>query len=256
MDAEPYSALAAVYDWLLPDALLEPEGAVGAFSEIIDGLPPSARILDCAAGTGQLAVGLALRGFEVIATDASAAMLARADELAVRRGVALRTEVCRWDDLDALALDPVDAVFCVGNSLTHAAGQPGRRTALAAMGRSLRPEGLLVVTSRNWDRVRAQGSGLQVGDQLVSRQGRLGLVIFGWQIPEAWEAPHVLHAAVALFADDDSVTAHSERLTFWPFSHEHLQEDLRASGLTPSSSTYVPEVERYLVTARRSVRGA
>ena len=42
-----------------------------------------------------------------------------------------------------------------------------------------------------------------------------------------------------------------ERLAFWPFSHEMLQEDLLAAGLQAGTSTYAGDAERYLVTAVR-----
>jgi hypothetical protein len=58
--------------------------------------------------------------------------------------------------------------------------------------------------------------------------------------------------AVALLGDDGSVTTRGERLTFWPFSHEMLAEDLLAAGLQPETSTFAPDAERYLVTARRA----
>ena len=77
-----YEGLAAVYEFLVPDELLEPAGAAAAFAALLDGLPAGARVLDCAAGTGELAVGLALRGFDVTASDASPAMIARARALA------------------------------------------------------------------------------------------------------------------------------------------------------------------------------
>ena len=48
------------------------------------------------------------------------------------------------------------------------------------------------------------------------------------------------------------VTTESERLTFWPFRHEELDQELRAAGLRPESTTYAAEHERYLVTARRT----
>ena len=57
-----------------------------------------ARVLDCAAGTGPLAVGLALRGFDVVATDASEAMIARTRSLATERGVELPARVCTWEE--------------------------------------------------------------------------------------------------------------------------------------------------------------
>ena len=57
-----YDTLADVYDWLVPEALLSPEGSAAAFEEVLAELPAGARVLDCACGTGTLAVGLALRG--------------------------------------------------------------------------------------------------------------------------------------------------------------------------------------------------
>lgn len=80
--------LAGVYEWLVPEPLLTPEGSAAAFADVVGTLPASARVLDCAAGIGQLAVGLALRGFEVVASDASRAMVERARELAARHGTA------------------------------------------------------------------------------------------------------------------------------------------------------------------------
>jgi hypothetical protein len=84
-----YGTLADVYDFLVPEALLSPEGSAAAFDELLAGLPAGARVLDCACGTGTLAVGLALRGFDVTASDASAAMVERARALSAERGVAL-----------------------------------------------------------------------------------------------------------------------------------------------------------------------
>ena len=37
----------------------------------------------------------------------------------------------------------------------------------------------------------------------------------------------------------------------WPFTPSDLAGDLRAVGLELEQSTFTPEVERYLVTARR-----
>jgi SAM-dependent methyltransferase len=81
-----YDTLADVYDWLVPEALLEPEGSAAAFDMVLDELSAGARVLDCACGTGTLAVGLALRGFEVSASDASEGMVARTRALADARG--------------------------------------------------------------------------------------------------------------------------------------------------------------------------
>jgi len=57
-----YETLADAYDWLVPDALLDPAGSASALAPALAEVPAGGRVLDCAAGTGQLAVGLALRG--------------------------------------------------------------------------------------------------------------------------------------------------------------------------------------------------
>jgi SAM-dependent methyltransferase len=193
-----YDALAGVYDWLVPEPMLTPEGSVAAFADVVDTLATGARVLDCASGTGQLAVGLALRGFEVVACDASPAMVERTQTLAGRHRADLRAATCEWEDLPAHERPgSFDAVFCVGNSLTHAAGVVRRRAALRAMAGALRADGLLVLTSRNWERVRAAGSGLRVAERLVERSGEQAVVIHAWTIADGWDDRHCLDVAVA-----------------------------------------------------------
>jgi len=248
-----YDTLAGVYDWLVPEPLRTPEGAAAAFVGV---LPAGAtRVLDCAAGTGQLAVGLARAGFQVVASDASAAMVARTRALAEAYGVDVPAVRCAWADLPARGWHgSFDAVLCVGNSLTHAAGRAGRRAALGAMAGVLRAGGRLVVTSRNWEHVRERGSGLEVADQLAERDGERALVVHGWTIPDGWDDPHVLDVAVARIDGTGAVTTARERLTFWPFRAGDLDADLRSAGLEPESSTYHERDERYLVTARHAAK--
>jgi 2-polyprenyl-3-methyl-5-hydroxy-6-metoxy-1,4-benzoquinol methylase len=247
----PYATLADVYAWLVPESLLTPEGVVRTFEDVIGTLDPSTPVLDCAAGRGELAVGLRLRGFEVVASDASAAMIKQSKRLAAQHEVQLRAVTCRWDQLvDQGWSRQFGAVFCVGNSLTHADGRRGRQTALQQMATMLRDAGQLILASRNWELVRAQGSGLQLPEQLVERDGRRGLVIHAWTIAESWDSPHYLDLAVVLLGNESRVTSHSERLTFWPFRHEVLEMDLHAAGLAVTSSTYAREAERYRIIAR------
>jgi SAM-dependent methyltransferase len=209
-------------------------------------------VLDCAAGTGLLAVGLALRGFDVTASDVSPAMLARAGHLAAERGVELARVTCAWADLAARGWKGrFAAVFCVGNSLGHAPDAAARRLALRAMAAVLAPGGLLAVTSRNWEQLRASGTHVRVDRRVKVRGGRRGLVFQAWTVPEAWNAPHLQDVRVALLGGDGEVTPVGERLTVWPFRHEELAADLAAAGLAVEQSTYTAEVGRYLMTARK-----
>jgi SAM-dependent methyltransferase len=246
--AEQYGTLADVYDYLVVEELLTPEGSAATLDGLVE-LEPGARVLDCAAGTGTLAVGLALRGFDVAATDASEAMIARTRALAARHSVDLDARVCPWEELNGPP--SFDAVFCVGNSIPHAEGQAGRRRAFTAMAGVLRPGGLFVVTSRNWELERAHGSRVKVSEELVERAAGPALVVQSWTIADDWDEMHTMEVVVALIGDDGTILAHGERLRCWPFRHETLDDDLRAAGLEPASSTYDPEVGRYVVTARR-----
>jgi SAM-dependent methyltransferase len=246
-----YDTLASVYDWIVPEALTTPRGSVEAFLPYIDDVPPDGRALDCAAGAGPLAVGLAQRGFDVTATDASAGMVERTRALAAAEGVDLVARECAWAELATQGFELFDVVFCVGNSLAHARGRAARQAALGAMARVTRPGGVLVLTSRNFEQIRAERWGLKVFDHVVVRDGRPGVPIYSWWIAEDWEDMHEFDVAVALIGEDGTVLTPGERLQFWPFSSEMLDEDLRAVGLEPETTTYAADVPNYVVTARR-----
>ncbi|MBE2316479.1 class I SAM-dependent methyltransferase [Solirubrobacter sp. CPCC 204708] len=214
-----YDDLSSVYEQLTPEGLRTPEGNVAAFAAFIDPLPEGARVLDAACGIGLLATGLALRGLRTEATDASPGMVARTRATAARHGAEVRAGVCAWEELPPGPR--FDAVFCVGNSIGHARE---RRRAIVALASTLKPGGVLVLTTRNWERVRALGSHTD-GTHT-------------WEVPEAWDAPH--HVTV-------TVGDVCERLTYWPFTHQQLGEDLAAAGLAVREDTYTAEQDRYLV---------
>src|SRR4051812_42092579 len=228
-----YDSLAGVYEFLVPETLLSPEASAAAFDAVLEGLPAGARVLDCACGTGTLAVGLARRGYEVDASDASAEMIVRTRALAQASGARVRAEVARWD---GLAGGPFDAVFCVGNSIPHAPGRDGRRAALGGMRGVLREGGLLALTSRNWERPPA------AGEEVVERGGRRAP---GRRALRGGD-PRTLEIEVAI----EDGAAHAESLAYWPFTHTELEEDLRTAGFEPAASTWTAAAERYLVTSR------
>ena len=90
-----YDVLAEVYEWLVSDAKLTPADFAASFDDVLTLASADAAVLDCSCGTGQLAVGLAGRGLQVVATDASAAMVRRTAELADECGVPLRAPAGR-----------------------------------------------------------------------------------------------------------------------------------------------------------------
>ena len=246
-----YGSLSDVYEWLIGDDRLTPAKAAAVYySDVVGSLPPNARVLDCACGTGQLAVGLAGLGLDVVAADASSGMVRRTQELADDVGVSLRTLHVSWDELpDHLDASTFDLVFCVGNSLGHAEGASGRSAALAAMSRLLNPGGRLVLTSRTWELVRSRGSRLDTRDRLIRRNGRDAVVTYYWHIEQRWEQEHNLEIAVAQVEPDGSVRACSERLSIWPFRYEELVAQLHSVGLRVETTTFDPDADGYMVVA-------
>jgi len=179
-------------------------------------------------------------------------MVRRTQQLAAEHGIELRTLESPWHALlDHLDPSTFDLVLCVGNSLTHAGGTSSRLSALAVMSRLLQPGGRLVLTSRTWELIRAEGTRLDVRDRVIRRRDREGVLIYHWQIEDRWEDEHHLEVAVALIEPDGSVRTHSERLSIWPYRYADLVAELHASGLKIESSTFAADVEGYKVVARR-----
>ncbi|MFF0967087.1 class I SAM-dependent methyltransferase [Streptomyces sp. NPDC003703] len=109
-----------------------------------------AEVLDCSCGIGTQAIGLALRGHRVTGTDLSPRAAARAGREAARRGLCLRTAAA---DMRHLPFPDgrFDVVVCADNSLPHLLTEQDVHTALASMRRVLRPDGLLLVSTRPYD---------------------------------------------------------------------------------------------------------
>jgi len=158
-------------------------------------------ILEFAAGTGRLAIPLALAGHEVVGVDLDPAMLARAEAAWARvRGGAASGGRLEFVDGDLLTVDLGGrfAVVLFGlNSLFLLTTRERQAAALVAMARHLRPGGLAVIDV--W---------LPHPDDLALYDGRQ---VLEWQRddPETGERVAKLHAA-----RHDSATGEVE-LTAW-----------------------------------------
>ena len=114
------------------------------------------RVLDAACGTGQHALALAQRGYEVVGADLSAKMIERAVANARAQGVKAEFVAAGFGELRVRVGNGFDAVLCLGNSLPHVLSPADLATALADFAACLRPGGLLLVQNRNFDQVLAR----------------------------------------------------------------------------------------------------
>jgi len=118
--------------------------------ELLDALGAiaDARLLDVAAGTGNVAFAAARRGAKVLATDLTPRMV----ELGRARGAAEGIEV-EWREADAVALPVADGSVDVVTSCFGLMFVPSPQDAINELGRVLRPGGRLGMV--NWEPDRA-----------------------------------------------------------------------------------------------------
>lgn len=114
-------------------------------------------VLDVATGTGFHSVRLMEAGFDVTSADGSAAMLAKAFDNGVRRGLVLKTVQADWRWLNRDTRGRYDAIVCLGNSFTHLHEEHDRRRALAEFYAALKHDGILIIDQRNYDAMLDRG---------------------------------------------------------------------------------------------------
>jgi Methyltransferase domain len=139
--------LGPVYSWMLGD--LDAAFARGAAE--IDDLPlPAARGVgvDLGAGLGLHALGLAKRGFDVVAIDNCQVLL---DDLNSRRG-SLPIAIHNTDLLEFRRFLPKQAqiVVCMGDTLTHLPALSAVESLLSAAAASLPRGGVFATTFRDY----------------------------------------------------------------------------------------------------------
>ena len=146
-----YDDLAPLYHLVYPnwDASVAYQG--GALASLIaERWGSDARVvLDGAVGIGTQALGLLMRGFDVIGSDLSLGAVRRATREAAKRGLGLR---CLVADFRAFATrsESADIVLVADNSLPHLESEVEILTALRECFRCVRPGGGCVISMRDY----------------------------------------------------------------------------------------------------------
>jgi SAM-dependent methyltransferase len=108
-------------------------------------------VLDAACGIGTQAIGLAMRGHRVHATDLSPAAVDRAAREAAVLGVTLITGVADLRTLTDQVPGPFDVVVACDNALPHLLTDSDLQQATSNMAAVLRAGGLLAASIRDYD---------------------------------------------------------------------------------------------------------
>jgi glycine/sarcosine N-methyltransferase len=176
MDARAfYDELAEDYDSLHADW----PNTVRRQGEVLDALIRSElgdapqRVLDCACGIGTQAIGLALRGHDVLATDLSPAAVERARREAAAMGTPLASGVADFTRLPEQVEGTFDCVLACDNSVAHLQSDEDLERFAAGVAAKLRPAGLAAISLRDYEALiaaRVAGHPVRVGVGTISFQ--------------------------------------------------------------------------------------
>jgi len=148
-----YDGLAADYHLVYGDRWDDAVARQGAALDLLirEARPNARDVLDCSCGIGTQAIGLALRGYRVQGTDVSERSIERARVEAERLGADVQFGVADFRDLGSVAGEYHVVISC-DNAIPHLLDDAEVAKALRAMRAKLRPGGLLVISTRDYDR--------------------------------------------------------------------------------------------------------
>ena len=208
------------------------------------------RVLDASCGAGTQAISLAQLGFDVVATDPSAGMLRKAQEIADRFELRGNLEFRKVDflQLEDAVSGPFDAIVSKGNALPHLITDEEIELALHIFHELLRPGGILVIGMRDFgpfmeDRPRfipGLTHELDDGSEFVTFD------IWEWQ-----EGPPVI-ATQNLFivqGRDNNYTTTKRQVAFRPLSTDEVKVVLLEAGF--EDITDQPDRTERVLVARK-----
>jgi glycine/sarcosine N-methyltransferase len=181
------------YDGLAPDYHLVYAGrwdeAIASQAEVLDTIirsahPDARDVLDCSCGIGTQAIGLAKRGYRVHGTDISARSIDRARDESRRLGARLTLEVADFRDLSSVEGD-YDVVLSADNALPHLLDDADLTQALHAMRAKLRPDGLLVISIRDYDKALVDRPATAPPFLIEGPPRRLVVRLHDWDAPDS-----------------------------------------------------------------------
>nr|WP_294168194.1 class I SAM-dependent methyltransferase [uncultured Sphingomonas sp.] len=202
-------------------------------------LPPKARVLDIAAGTGALSLALARRGCRVTAVDHSEAMTARVAERAAAEGLEVEART-----MDGQALDFEDGAFDAALSVFGVMMFPDHEAGLRELARMVRPGGTAGIAV--W---RHPGGG---GPAILLRNAVLQLFPGRPVAPmcpghDQWREPDRLAASlIAAGLTDPEIVEHVEDWTF-PSAAWVAENAERSLGFMPSWAAATPSERQSLL---------
>jgi len=212
--------------------------------------PPSS-VLDCSCGIGTQAIGLALLGYKVHATDLSPKAVQRAQGEARRLGAEVTFGVADFRALKEIVEGTFDVVISCDNSLPHLLSDEELLIAARSMASKLSTNGLLLVSIRDYDQLvteRPRSERPRIFDGPEGR--RIVFQVWDWSSDGR---TYTAHQFILREAKGEWKTFHCT-VDYRALLRDELSEVLREAGLS-AIRWHMPKESGFyqpIVTARRS----
>ncbi len=212
--------------------------------------PSRLAVLDCSCGIGTQAIGLALHGHAVHATDLSPEAVDQARRNAKEFGVALRFGVADVRRLAARVPGEFDVVLSCDNSLPHLLGDDDLLLAARNMRSKLRANGLFLASIRDYDRRARERPEATTPSSFSGPEGRrVSFQLWDWHEDGHTYALHLF--ILREVAGRWETTRYETR--YWTLLRDEFSSLLRAAGFA-DIRWHPPEESGYyqpIVTARK-----
>jgi len=161
----------------------------------------SLRILDCACGIGTQAIGLAVAGHSLVASDLSSAAVRRAQAEAERRNVRMSFHISDMVSLAEVAGNSFDVVIAMDNALPHLNCEQLSHAA-AAIRNKLRPGGTFMASIRDYDAL-VVARPAQQEPAFYGPEGARRFVhqVWDWSADSVRNPGYVLHLYITIQSD-------------------------------------------------------
>ncbi len=153
-----YDNMASQYEKLFFDWQAEVREQAVILDRIFsaNGFDKRASVLDCACGIGTQAIGLAMNGYSVTASDISDAELKEAKERAEQNRAKVQFAHADFCALSEVFSQKFDIVICMDNALPHMLSKEALGAAVKSMINQIAPGGMLVASIRDYDALLAE----------------------------------------------------------------------------------------------------